>query len=130
MSDNPIMYFPLQNSYLWKVHSSPPIFLFGTMHIPYTHLWNVIPENVKTAFSSSEQLCLELELLDHDTRQRLNDCKKLPKGAAIEEALSEGTISRITAYLEEVKLVLPSWMGHQTGGPFFGSSPTRYYCNL
>lgn len=116
----------MQNSYLWQIDTSPPIFLFGTMHVPYTFLWKFIPENVKTAFSSSQELCLELELLDRSTASDLYNCRLLPKGTVLEELLSEDLISRITDYLDTIKEVLPKWMGHTSGGSFLlGESPSR-----
>lgn len=96
---------------------TPPIFLFGTMHVPYTRLWEFIPENVKTAFSSSEELCLELELLDDDTVRRLSNCRILPSGSKIEDLLSEDLISRIAKYLDVIKELLPKWM-YKSGGSF------------
>lgn len=87
------------------------------MHVPYTRLWEFIPENVKTAFSSSEELCLELELLDEDTVHRLSKCRLLPSGSNIENLLSEELISRITGYLDVIKELLPKWM-YKSGGSF------------
>lgn len=111
---------------MWRIDVSPPIFLFGTMHVPYTRLWQFIPENVKTAFSSSDELCLELELLDEDTLRKLSNCRLLPSGSKIEELLSEGLISRITRYLELIKEVLPRWI-YRSGGSFLlGGAQSRY----
>lgn len=38
------------NSFLWRVDSVPPAFLFGTIHVPYTLVWDAIPENAKEAY--------------------------------------------------------------------------------
>lgn len=122
--------FSLQNSYLWKIDVDPPVYLFGTMHVPYTTLWDYIPENVKTAFSSSEELCLELQMLNQDTFEELSECRKLPSDASLESMLSAETIERITSYLERVKAVLPRWLDYEesTGGNFFLSGrPSRYW---
>ena len=125
--------FFLQNSYLWRIHTSPPIFLFGTMHVPYTQLWQHIPENVKTAFSSSEELCLELQLLDSDTVSELSRCRLLPEGQALESVLSGEIIARVASYLERIKELLPIWTQQQTGNvnPLFGGVLSRYvWCEL
>lgn len=118
----------LQNSYLWKIEydDSPPVFLFGTMHVPYTSLWDYIPENVKTAFSSSEELCLELQLLDQNTLRELSNCRLLPSGSRIETFLSQDLISRLMKYFDVIKEVLPKWLDFKSGGSFFlGGSSSR-----
>ena len=116
----------MQNSHLWKISTTPPVYLFGTMHVPYSTLWNYIPENVKTAFSSSKELCLELKLLDQNTARDLTNCRLLPRDQNIENLLSASTIARITSYLEKIKKLLPKWMGHSSGGnTLFASVPTR-----
>lgn len=100
------------------------------MHVPYTRLWEFIPENVKTAFSSSEELHLELELLDHATLRKLSSCRLLPGGSKIENLLSEGLISRITDYLDVIKEALPKWM-YKSGGSFLlGGSQSRCLINV
>ena len=106
---------------------SPPVYLFGTMHVPYTSLWQHIPENVKTAFSSSEELCLELQLLDSDTLNKLSQCRLLPSGQGVESVLSPQTLTRVEEYLERVKQLLPKWTktSSGSGGAFFGASKPR-----
>lgn len=98
------------------------------MHVPYTTLWKHIPENVKTAFSSSEELCLELQLLDSGTMDELSQCRLLPSGQTVEDVLSAETVIRVTNYLESVKPLLPKWMKLKVGGvsSFFGGSPSGY----
>lgn len=116
----------LQNSYLWKIHTTPPIYLFGTMHVPYTALWNRIPENVKRAFSSSEELCLELKLLDAGTLSELSQCRLLPSGETLDDVLSEELLARVARYLDRIKDLLPAWVEKNKSGSFlFGSKPSR-----
>ena len=119
-------FFLQQNSYLWKVHTSPPIYLFGTMHVPYTSLWNFIPENVKTAFSSSEEFCPELQLLDRNTINELVECRMLPAGVKLESQLSPILYSRVAAYLNHIKAILPRWLGYESTSFLFGGRPSRY----
>ncbi len=102
--------FP-QNSYLWKVDTQPPLYLFGTMHVPYTKLWNHIPENVKTAFSSCDEICLELRISDQDTRQELADCQYLPGDVeTVENVLSKEMVERIEAYFQSIKQLFSKWL--------------------
>ena len=116
----------MQNSYLWKVDTSPPVYLFGTMHVPYPTLWDSIPENVKVAFTSSEEVILELELLDQDTLNSLGNCRSLPQGVTVDQFLSEDIVERIEGYLEKIKLLLPKWLNLEQGASsfFFSRTPS------
>ncbi len=109
---------------------SPPVYLFGTLHIPYTTLWDSIPENAKTAFSSSEELCLELKLLDPKTASELSNCKMLPSGESLEDRLSLETIGRIQSYLDKIQQLFPRWMGSSGGaGSLLNGGRTGYVDN-
>ena len=45
------------SSYLWRINSSPPCYMFGTIHVPYTRVWDSVPENAKNAFVAARQVC-------------------------------------------------------------------------
>lgn len=90
-------------------------------------MWDWIPENVKTAFSSSDELCLELELLDAKTALVLSDCRQLPGRKTVDSVLPQEMITRISDYLNRIKQLLPKWMNHGSGGStLFGGNPSRY----
>lgn len=110
-----------KNSYLWKVESSPPIYLFGTVHVPYTKLWDHIPENAKAAFGSSDDLCVELRLSDPATLTQLGECQELPKGGTIDQFLSPDTYQRLKNYLARIQELLPRWLA-STSSPILGGS--------
>ena len=87
------------------------MYLFGTIHVPYTKLWDGIPGNAKIAFSSCDEVCLELELSDETTRKELAECQKLPgKYDSVEQLLSKEMVNRIEKYFESVKRVFPQWL--------------------
>ena len=69
-----------KSTYLWKINSMPPSYLFGTIHIPYTLVWDSVSEDVKTAFNSARQAYFELGDEDPDA-----SCAKLPQGQNISE---------------------------------------------
>ena len=119
-----IMY--AQNSYLWKIEASPPIYLFGTMHVPYTKLWKYIPENTKVAFSSSEDLCVELRLSDSNTVNELAKCQRLPQGMSITDLLSVEVRTRIKNYLQRIKHLLPNWLEVSGVSSLFGGGGQAY----
>lgn len=116
----------LQNSYLWKIDVSPPVYLFGTMHVPYTKLWQHIPDNAKVAFSSSHDLCVELRLTDSNTVDELAKCQRLPRGSKLDDVLSPGVKSRIANYLERIRQLLPNWLQVAGVPPLFGGGGTAY----
>ena len=47
---------------LWRVNTIPPSYLFGTIHVPYTRVWDGISNNSKTAFLSADRVYFELDL--------------------------------------------------------------------
>ena len=100
----------MQNSYLWRVRTNPPIYLFGTMHIPYTLLWDHIPRNVKVALQESDKVFLELRLTQPETLQSLSSCQYLPKKKTIDKVVSHSTYNRILRYLRRIRELFPAWM--------------------
>ena len=111
-----------QNSYLWKVESSPPIYLFGTVHVPYTKLWDHIPENAKTAFGSSDDLCVELRLSDPATLTQLVECQELPRRETIDQLLSPEIYERLKNYLARIQELLSGWLESSSSSPLLGGS--------
>ena len=47
-------------SYLWKIKTNPPSYIFGTLHVPYVLVWDGIPQNVKQAFHEAQNVYLEV----------------------------------------------------------------------
>ena len=88
----------------------PPVYLFGSMHIPYDKLWDDIPENAKTAFSSSQDVCFELVLGKPETLAELESCQLLPNKQTVEDVLSPEIYQRISKYFDGVKDLLISWI--------------------
>ena len=72
---------------LWRVNTEPPSYFFGTIHVPFTELWDGISDNSKTAFSSSDKLFLEIDLTDEETQTRMTTCKLLPDNNSLAEVL-------------------------------------------
>ena len=65
-----------KSSYLWRINSTPPSYLFGTIHVPYTLVWDSVSEDVKTAFNSSRHIYFEIDVDEKpDT-----SCAMLPPG--------------------------------------------------
>ncbi|CAM4547692.1 unnamed protein product [Leuciscus chuanchicus] len=98
------------NSFLWTINRDPPAFFYGTIHVPYTRVWDFIPENSKQAFQESAVVFFELDLTDPFTISALSSCQLLPPGEILQDLLPGELYLRLKAHLEYVRLMLPSWM--------------------
>ena len=48
-----------RGSFLWQIDDGsqgPPSYFFGTIHVPYTRVWDAIPNNTKAAFEAASQV--------------------------------------------------------------------------
>ncbi|XP_040436043.1 metalloprotease TIKI1 [Falco naumanni] len=98
------------NSFLWTIKRDPPSYFFGTIHVPYTRVWDFIPENSKKAFQHSHIVYFELDLTDPYTISALTSCQLLPQGENLQDVLPHDIYHRLKRHLEYVKLMMPSWM--------------------
>ncbi|VDI50431.1 metalloprotease TIKI2-like isoform X1 [Mytilus galloprovincialis] len=98
------------NSFLWKVKRDPPAYFFGTIHVPYTRVWDYIPENTKMAFDQSDNIVFELELTNPYTISALANCQLLPGGEKLANILPAEIYTRLKQHLEYVRVMLPVWM--------------------
>lgn len=98
------------NSFLWTIRRDPPAYLFGTIHVPYTRVWDFIPDNSKAAFQASARVYFELDLTDPYTITALASCQLLPHGENLQDVLPRELYWRLKRHLDYVKLMMPSWM--------------------
>ncbi|KAJ8402091.1 hypothetical protein AAFF_G00373260 [Aldrovandia affinis] len=98
------------NSFLWTIKRDPPSYFYGTIHVPYTRVWDFIPENSKRAFQESNIVYFELDLTDPYTISALTSCQLLPQGENLQDVLPRDIYRRLKRHLEYVKLMMPSWM--------------------
>ncbi|XP_065379050.1 metalloprotease TIKI2 isoform X2 [Macaca fascicularis] len=98
------------NSFLWTIRRDPPAYLFGTIHVPYTRVWDFIPDNSKAAFQASAHVYFELDLTDPYTISALASCQLLPHGENLQDVLPRELYWRLKRHLDYVKLMMPSWM--------------------
>ena len=68
-----------EGSFLWMVKRDPPSYFFGTIHVPYTRVWEHIPNNTKRAFRLSDNVFFELDLTDPYTVSALTTCQLLSR---------------------------------------------------
>ncbi|KAK6309059.1 metalloprotease TIKI2 isoform X2 [Coregonus clupeaformis] len=101
------------NSFLWTVkHPAPypPSYLFGTIHVPYTRVWDFIPDVSKRAFQTSGNVFFELDLTDPLTISKLTSCQLLPHGENLQTLLPRDLYRRLKRHLDYVKHMMPYWM--------------------
>lgn len=101
------------NSFLWTIKRAPPhppSYLFGTIHVPYTRVWDFIPDNSKRAFYKSPNIFFELDLTDPLTISKLTSCQLLPHGENLQKLLPRDLYRRLKRHLEYVKHMMPHWM--------------------
>ncbi|CAL1283364.1 unnamed protein product [Larinioides sclopetarius] len=97
-------------SFLWTIKRNPPSYLFGTIHVPYTKVWDSIPDNAKQAFAISTQVYFELDLVNPTTVSALSSCQMLPHGKNLSDVLPGDLYSRLKRHLEYVRGMMPHWM--------------------
>ncbi|XP_064901585.1 metalloprotease TIKI1 isoform X4 [Columba livia] len=98
------------NSFLWTIKRDPPSYFFGTIHVPYTRVWDLIPDNSKKAFQQSHIVYFELDLTDPYTISALTSCQLLPHGENLQDVLPRDIYRRLKQHLEYIKLMMPSWL--------------------
>lgn len=98
------------NSFLWTIKRDPPSYFFGTIHVPYTRVWDFVPDNSKEAFQQSGVVYFELDLTNPYTISALARCQMLPPGENLQDVLPRDIYCRLKRHLEYVKLMMPLWM--------------------
>uniref|UniRef100_A0A3Q2Q3P5 Metalloprotease TIKI n=1 Tax=Fundulus heteroclitus TaxID=8078 RepID=A0A3Q2Q3P5_FUNHE len=101
------------NSFLWRVNRAPPqppSYLFGTIHVPYTRVWDFIPDSSKQAFRGSGNVFFELDLTDPLTISKLTSCQLLPHGENLQTLLPRDLYRRLKRHLDYIKHMMPYWM--------------------
>ncbi|XP_041064594.1 metalloprotease TIKI2 isoform X2 [Carcharodon carcharias] len=98
------------NSFLWTIRRDPPAYLFGTIHVPYTRVWDFVADNCKRAFQHSNSVYFELDLTDPYTISALTSCQMLPHGENLQDVLPRDLYRRLKRHLDYVKVMMPLWM--------------------
>lgn len=110
------------------VKRSPPAYFFGTIHVPYTRVWDYIPDNSKVAFQNSQNVYFELDLTDPNTMRALMKCQLLPKGRFLHQLIPHKMFKRLKSHLRYIKRRLPHWL-RGTDSRFTGVRATKPYAN-
>ncbi|XP_075677143.1 metalloprotease TIKI1-like isoform X2 [Dermatophagoides pteronyssinus] len=103
-------------SFFWKIERkkpSPPSYFFGTIHAPYTKVWNYIPNRAKQAFRHSQHIIFELDLMNTETLLSLTQCQLLPPGIRLSDIIPIDIYYRLQRHLRYIRLKIPQWITNE-----------------
>ena len=115
-------------TFLWRIDTQPPSYFFGTIHVPYTRVWDAVSDNAKKAFKvrfplrqhkhnkifvlfqNSDQVYFELDLTNPYTIASLTSCQLLPRSLNLSQVLPPGIYSRLRDHLAWVRQEMQEWI--------------------
>lgn len=103
-------------TFLWRIDTQPPSYFFGTIHVPYTRVWEAVSDNAKKAFKDSDQVYFELDLTNPYTIASLTSCQLLPRGLNLSQVLPPGLYSRLRSHLGWVRQEIGAWITEDQAG--------------
>ncbi|NNE42719.1 MAG: TraB/GumN family protein, partial [Gemmatimonadetes bacterium] len=95
---------PTDKPFLWMVDTTPPAFLYGTIHLPDRRVL-AEPAMVTAAFDAAEALYTEIPM-DREAMAGAMVAFQLTEGQTLTGLLSEELSERADAYLKERGLAL------------------------
>jgi uncharacterized protein YbaP (TraB family) len=104
---------------------NPPVYFFGTIHVPYTKVWDHIPTNSKRAFKTAHNVYFELDLTDQKNLKTLEQCKYLPRGVKLRDEIPPTLYKRIKTHLSYIRGQLSEWITYEQ--KLTGINPLRLY---
>lgn len=103
------------NSFLWSVKSKTGVdsYFFGTIHVPYTQVWDYIPQNAKDAFKYAERVYFELDMTDRTTAEALAECQMLPDDQDVSSVLPRRLYRKLWRHMENIREKIPEWISSE-----------------
>ena len=95
--------------YRWEIKGTPSSYLFGTMPVPYTLVWDAIPQNVMQAFNNAQLLYLE-RAGNEDTTLATQSCAKLPNNQTVSDILPYDMYVKLLADMEYLQTKIEEWL--------------------
>ncbi len=90
---------PTRNPFLWMIETTPPSFLYGTIHLPDDRVL-ALPEVVNMAFGMSDAVYTEIPM-DPATTMKAATAFMMPDGKTLSSVLPKDLYTRTDAYLQE-----------------------------
>lgn len=88
---------PTDSPFLWMIETSPPSFLYGTVHVPDERVL-ALPGVVEDALDAADAVYTEIPM-DTSTQMAAASAFMLPTGTTLEDRLPDGLYRRVDAYL-------------------------------
>ena len=98
-----------EKNYLWEIEGNPPSYLFGTMHVPFSLVWDTIPENTMNAFNKTQSLYLEFDA-NEENQLAMNSCQQLPNNQTVSDILPHDMYLRLISGMEYVRAKFEEWL--------------------
>lgn len=97
--------------FLWKVMYNKTVksYLFGTIHVPYTWVWDTIPKIVQDSLQKSDNVYFELDFLNASTVHEMRDCQYLNNGT-LKDILPADMFIRLSLHIKYVRRMMPKWV--------------------
>lgn len=105
-----------KDSFLWRIDTQPPSYFFGTIHVPYTRVWDAVSPNTRKAFKASDKVYFELDLTNPYTIAALTSCQLLPRGLNLSQVLPPSVYSGLVSHLAWVKEEMSHWVTEEQRG--------------
>lgn len=97
-------------SFLWRIETEPASYFFGTIHVPFTRVWDAVPANALSAFAGADRVYFELDLTSQKTLADLSACQLLPGGRHLSQVIPLELYFRIRIHLEHVRKAVAGWI--------------------
>lgn len=97
-------------TFLWRIKRKPPAYFFGTIHVPYTKVWDYIPSKAIAAFSKSDRIMFELDMTNSSIVSAMSKCHLLPTQLELMDVIPKHLYKRLKKYLQYIRHKLPSWI--------------------
>ncbi|CAI2358246.1 unnamed protein product [Caenorhabditis sp. 36 PRJEB53466] len=105
-----------KKTFLWSVEHPQLLttsYLFGTIHVPFSDVWNQVSDRVHEAFYFSDTVLVELDLRDDSTVRQLASCKNLPSNDTVKSYLPNVLIEKIQKFMNFYRSELVTWTHQQ-----------------
>lgn len=94
-------------------NTGTPSYFFGTIHVPYTQVWDYIPQNAKDAFRYADRIYFELDLTDITTAAALAECQMLPDEQDVSSVLPKRLYRKLRRHMEYIREKFPDWISSE-----------------
>lgn len=84
--------------------------MFGSIHVPYTKVWDHVSTKAKRAFEQSDRIVFELDLSDPATVISLTNCQLLPANKRLIDVIPNELYRRLKNHINYIQYQLPSWL--------------------